>query len=413
MTTEPALAACLLLACLLAHGATNARGAALNEVASDRAAATEDGFSPRLHTEGRHLEDAAGRVVVLRGVNKPGFVDCPDGWWNLPGENLYAGIGRWRPEAVKASLDEINRWGANVVRLHTCVQWWVENPTTFTNEWRTVTYPKPFREMYEDVIRWAGERGLYVIVEFYNMKWQSGQETLPWPPHSDHADVIGSREEFVALWESVARQLGHYPHVMFEFYNEPHGGPELRGEWFAFTQEAIDRVRAVTDNIIVVQWGYGCWVNLDFPPPEHSAAALDWIEQYPLEGSNLVYSTHLYRNSGGAGSFATRGGVRCWEREDVLQALRLAGVQRVATELDVPLIVGEVGAYMRQEGEELERELAWFDNILQILNEWEVGYLAWAWHPEDHLAHGMLKDGSFFDGPNPAGRIFIDRAKGR
>ena len=91
---------------------------------------------------------------------------------------------------MKANLDEIKSWGCNVVRLHTCVQWWVENSTTFTDEWRTVTYPTPFRERYEDVIRWAGERGLYVIVEFYNMKRTSGQETLPWPPHSQHSDVI-------------------------------------------------------------------------------------------------------------------------------------------------------------------------------------------------------------------------------
>jgi hypothetical protein len=67
---------------------------------------------------------------------------------------------------------------------------------------------------------------------------------------------------------------------------------------------------------------------------------------------------------------------------------------------------------MRQAGEELERELAWFANILQILHEWDVSYLAWSWHPEDHLEHGMLNDGSFFNGPNAAGRVFMDRAKG-
>ncbi len=411
-----AVAVGVVMGCVIAGGAPEPKEAAAGEGTPDVLPVTAHGFPSPLHTEGRHLKDASGKVVILRGVNKPGFVDVPDGWWNLPGGSLYSGLGIWNPDAVKANLDEIKRWGCNVIRLHTCIEWWKENPDTFADQWRNVTYPKSFREMYKDVIRWAGQRGLYVIVDFYNMKRTSGQESLPWPPHSEHRDVIGSREEFLRLWETVARELGPFPHVLFELYNEPHGDQEARAEWFAFTQQAIDRIRAITDNVVVVQWDYGCWVNLAYPPPGHPAATLDWIETHPLRGSNILYSTHLYRDSGGGGSFATKGQVeqvKCWERGDLLRALRLVGVERVVAELDKPLIVGEVGAHMRKEGEELERELAWFGNILEILDEWEVGYVAWSWHPEEHLVHGMIEDGDFFAGPNAAGRVFMEAAAGR
>ena len=373
--------------------------------------ASEQRFPLRLHTEGRDLRDASGKAVVLRGVNKPGFVDVPDGWWNLPGSSLYSGLGAWDPAAVKANLDEIQRWGCNVVRFHTCAQWWKDNPETFQDQWRSVAYPKPFRELFKDVVRWAGERGLYVIVDFYNMEQGSGQETLPWPPYSQHAGVIGSREEFLRLWEDVARELSPFPHVLFELYNEPHGDQAAQAEWFAFTQEAIGAIRAITDNVIVVQWGYGCWVNLDYPPPANAAATLDWIEKYPLKGRNILYSTHLYRDSGGGGSFAMRGEggkVKCWERADLLRALRLAGVERVIRDVGKPLLVGEVGAHTGRTGPELEHEVAWLRNVLQILDEWDLGYAAWCWDSEEHLAHGMLKGDSFSAGPNAAGQVLME-----
>ena len=372
------------------------------------------GFPPKLHTEGRYIKDTSGKVVILRGGNRPGFSDLPDGWWDLPGGGLYAGLGKWDPDAVKANLDEMKRWGCNLLRLHTCVQWWKDNPSTYKDKDIDVVYPEPFRQMYKDVIGWAGERGIYVIVEFYNMTRPSPQDTLPWPPHSNSSDVIASREDFLRLWEGFARELSPYPNVLFEFYNEPHGTPAQEAEWMAFTQDAINAIRPFADNIIVVQWGYGCWVNLEYPPPGNPAGTLDWIEKYPLKGDNLLYSTHLYRNSGGGGSFAMRtngGTVRVWERDDLLKALRIVGVEHVVKDLNKPLIIGEVGANMRAQGPDLDHELAWFKNILQIFNEWGIGYAAWAWDPEKHLAHGMIKDSSSFAGPNAAGQIFMDAVK--
>jgi len=366
------------------------------------------GMPAKLHTEGRWLKDATGKTVVLRGVNKPGYVDVPDGWWNKPGGSLFSGIGTWNPAAVGANLDEMRKWG-NVIRFHTCIQWWKDNPSNYRDQYRDVNYPKPYREMLKDVIAWAGERGFYVILDFYNMKQGSDQEAMPWPPFADHRDVVADRDEFVRLWAGIGKELSGFPHVLFELYNEPHGDDKAEAEWFVFTQEAIDAIRAVSDGIIVVQWDYGCWANLDYPPPKNPASTMDWVEKHPLKGENILYSTHLYRTSGGGGGgmvHRTEGGmVSCWKRDDIVKALELTGVHRVA--LEKPLIVGELGANVRFKGEESHRELEWFGNLLSILNDWQVGYCGWAWDPEKHLMHGMLKDGNFFGGPNEAGKVFL------
>jgi hypothetical protein len=159
-----------------------------------------------LHVEGVQLKDSSGKVVVPRGVNQPGFVDVPDGAWDAPGQPLYSGMGHWNPELVKATLAEYRRLGFNVVRFHAVIDWWKRNPQEYRDRWRAVRYAQPYRRMIKDTIQCAGERGLYVIFDFFAMKnidgRQSGQETLPWAPHSRFPEVVTNQLEFVDLTSS-------------------------------------------------------------------------------------------------------------------------------------------------------------------------------------------------------------------
>ena len=369
-----------------------------------------------LHVDGARLKDARGNTVLLRGVNHHGFVDVPDGGWDAPGQPLFSGMGHWDPAVVKGTLGDYHRLGFNVVRFHTIVEWWKENPRSYKDPWRSVTYPEPYRQMLKDTIQWAGERGLYVILDFFAMKntagKQSGQESLPWPPYNRHPDVVGSRGEFVALWKSVAHDLGPLPNVLFELYNEPHGDEQAEAEWFAFCEEALAGIREFTRNPVIIQWDYQCWVNLDYPPPQHRASTLAWVERYPLKAENIVYGTHLYRNSGGGGPGGVHrsknGLVNLWEAGDVRQGLELSGFAHTVRDLQKPLLVTEIGAYMAYKGkdreEQLGHELLWFKNTLAALNDWGIGYVGWVWRSDEHLDHGALHQGR----PNQAGQAFLD-----
>jgi len=374
-----------------------------------------------LHVDGAQLKNAEGQAVRLRGINHSGFVDAPDGAWDLPGKPLFSGLGHWSPEAIKAALDSYQQLGFNVIRLHTIVEWWKTNATHYEDAWRVVDYPQPYRQMLKDVIQWSAERGLYVIFDFYAMRnlqgKQSGQETLPWPPAHRHPQIVGSRAEFVALWTTVARELRSFPNVLFELYNEPNGNENAESEWFGFCQEALTAIRVQTPTPVLIQWDYGCWVNLDFPPPQNAASTLAWIERHALHGSNIVYGTHLYRNSGEGGAGAVHrkkaGLSNLWERSDIEEGLKLALFLHVTQELKKPLLVTEIGAYLKYPGTnrdvEIAHELDWFKHTLAILNQWKIGYLNWAWQADEQLDHGSLHEGQ----PNAAGKVFLDSLRSK
>jgi hypothetical protein len=173
----------------------------------------------------------------------------------------------------------------------------------------------------------------------------------------------------------------------------------------------VSAIRAGTPNPIIVQWDYMCWVNLDFPPPRHPASTLDWVERHPLQGTNLIFGTHLYRNAGGGGAGSVHrskaGRTNLWELADVRQGLELARLPHVVQRLNKPVLVTEIGVYMKGPPDDLSRELAWFDNTLRALDGWNIGYLDWAWRSDQQLEHGALHDGR----PNRAGQRFLDALK--
>ncbi|HTC21327.1 MAG TPA: cellulase family glycosylhydrolase, partial [bacterium] len=177
---------------------------------------------------------------------------------------------------------------------------------------------------------------------------------------------------------------------------------------FQFVKAVLPKIRAHSPNPVIVQWDYMCWVNLDYPPPGYRAARLDWIEKHPLDDPNIVYGTHLYRNSGNGGpGTAHRSGpplVNLWDGPDVKQALTLALIPYVTQKIAKPLLVTEIGAYLANGGEDKAHELLWLKNGLAILNEWGIGYVGWGWAPDSQINHGMLHDGE----PNEAGKILLD-----
>lgn len=373
-----------------------------------------EGMTSPLHVEGADIKDSTGRVVTLRGVNWWHYVYSMDGDWGPAGRTPPMLRAEWNPDAVKARLDELRRTGFNVVRFHTLVDWWKQNPESRWMLWHTVKYPEPYRAMLRDTIRWAAERNLYIIFDFYGMKtrygFNTGQEAMPWPPYNRYPNVIGSREEFLELWLSVARELGGLPNVLFESFNEPHGDAEARGEWLDFAQQAVTALRAVTPNPIIVQWDYCSWVVLGPPSPRLAGSTLSWIDQHPMHGDNIIYGTHLYRTTGGPPQSPgmvnrfNHGFVRLWDRSDVDRALKLIGFHHVLHELNHPILVTEIGASVDQKpADEEDHELAWFGNTLAALNDQHVGYVGWVWASDKGLIHRMLKNGA----PNEAGEIFL------
>jgi len=376
--------------------------ASLFSNATIRSSGTIRTISP-LHVEGRYIKNSFNQTIILKGVNQAGMLDIPNGWWNPEGGGYTSGFGIWNPDAVKYNLDKMKDWGCNVVRLHTSIEWWLSDTSNY-------------KQHIKDIIAWAGERGIYVIVEPF---WVKGYHPeVPWPPYIDEAGgslIITSHEDFVDYWANVANELKGFPNVLFEIFNEPYGNSTVRDDFFNVTQQVIDAIRATgAEQIIIVQWGYGIGCNLAFPPPDpHNpegwAATMDWVEKYPLNDplGNIVYSFHNYR-----GDFhrSVPEWENVWTYDDIKQALRICLVDYVLNNLSKPVLVGEIGANMWWTGDELERELAYFNNSLTIYNEWNMSYLAWVWTVPTHMKHGLLQNGyAWCPPPTRSGEILISK----
>ncbi|MEM2424389.1 MAG: cellulase family glycosylhydrolase [Candidatus Bathyarchaeia archaeon] len=356
-----------------------------------------------LHVEGRYIKDILGNVVTLRGINKHGFEDYPTGIWQRPDGSI---TNKWEPETVKANLNAMKTWGINTIRIHTAINFWKYNIGNF-------------RQNIKDLLTWAGERGIYVIYDCYSVVDYFSEgcqpDPLPYPPYNSRPDVIGSEDEFVEFWVSLANELKSYPNVLFELWNEPHihenyTWAEMRESWKNVTQRCINAIRATgASNIIVASWCWGIWANLNYPwelppgPVRDPAATLDWVMIFNLSDplDNILYDTHLYR---GDIIRSKPEWVDCWTYDDIKLGLQYCWVEYVLYNITKPLLLGEVGPNMWASGEELERELAFYNNTLKLCKEYEMSFCGFWWWPTGKYAH--LTNQPNYQ-PNRAGEILI------
>ena len=342
-----------------------------------------------LHIEGKYIKNDLGQIVHLRGINKHGFEDHPSGHWQDPDGSID--WNNFDPEIVAVNLDAMKSWDITLLRAYSTAQFWMENTGNH-------------RQIVKDLATMCAGRGIYLIYSMWHILPDSDQTRMPFPPYitAEEEMVIPTEDAFADMWRSVADELKDYPSVILEFWNEPGPPsgyteeevmPDLQRVW----QECIDAVRETgASNLISIHFGYSIWMNLNYG----NGITLSYVEDYPLNDSlgNIFYSPHNYR-----GDFhRTDPQVNCWEYDDLKLGLEMCLVDYVLNTLEIPVIIGESGPNMWESGVQLERELAYYENLLTILNEWEMGYAAFWWWPTGAYQH--LIDGPNYQ-PNAAGEI--------
>jgi len=315
-----------------------------------------------LHIEGRYIKDEPGNIIHLRGVNKHGFEDNPEGNWGA------FGYTNW--DNVAMQLDTMKSWGINVLREINTIQWWVENSPADTS-----TGVMTHRDVVKKLIEMAADRGIYYMYTPWCVTSAEGQVQLPFPPYSSATGVIPTEQAFIDYWVSVATELGIYDNVIYDLWNEPTGAID---DWYRVWQKVINAIRGLGDeHLIVVQYYDSVYWNLD----DMHGATMSWVQQYPFNGTNLLYSTHAYRDYGSLGQKAGEPSGRAYTYEDVKLALESELINWVGETMNKSLIIGEIGCNLWYgEGTvEQEAELTAFENALSIFNEWGVHYAVWEW----------------------------------
>lgn len=343
-----------------------------------------------LHVEGNLIKDASGNTVYLRGVNKVEFADDPDGIW--------MGSTYWTDANVRAELAAMKGWGVNVIRLHLAVENWKYN---LNAPYASIST----RDAIERLLTFAGQDGIYVVLDGYRVTnyWHGGgQDPLPYPPYQTSANassVIGSQQDFVDWWVSIASTLKGYPNVIFELWNEPYGNSTAKQSWFNVAQQTITAIRNTgATNLIVFQWDMAAWANLSFPNIV-PANITGWIEQANLSDplGNIVYSTHLYRSYGHI-QYTVPTYRQAWNLSDVDKGLQAMGYYSVAAVH--PLFIGEIGCSMS--ASDLSNETAFFNNALTLFDQHGISYAAFWWR---EIGVFRLHSGQPNFTPNQAGQI--------
>jgi len=294
----------------------------------------------------------------------------------------------WSGYACKAHLDEMQKYGMNALRLVTAIDWWFLDGTWWTCSGQT-QYVE-YKQHLHDILTWASERGIYVIIcpyqvvnwnTAYEEGWPTVREGLPYPPYSNEGadQYIPNELAFVNYIVALASEYKGHENFILELWNEPHGSGEAKSSWYQVGQDCIDAVRnAGVDNLIIFQWDYGVDCNLLY----RGGSFVDWVGDTDCpKGEDVVYSTHCYRPYGGlgkvydpaTGQFLHYG----YTYEEVLDALTLELIDWVGDTLNKPLLIGEAGMSLSASDQAEERE--GFTNAFSIWNDWGLGYLGWWW----------------------------------
>lgn len=285
-----------------------------------------------LHTDGMQIKDAQGRVVLLRGINTSGDSKVPD----------------FMPLKSASMLDPLKALGINTLRL--LFTWEAFEPTR-------CQYDTSYMDYYEQVVRWAAERDIYVIVDFHQDAYSRfsidgcGEGFPEWSIHSSirrdtpdnskscerwglkmffdpshhltwrhfHRDTEGAKTRYIAMATEVAERMAKHPNVIgYEIINEPWG---TRRELETLYHEVGTAIRSRHPDTLL------------FIPPHalSSSGAPSFLRKPTLD--NIVYAPHYYDPTVLVLS-------SWWGRSPDFV---LNGMARKAARWNVPLLLGEYG----------------------------------------------------------------------
>lgn len=257
-----------------------------------------------LHTDGRWIKDADGKVVTFRGVNA--FI---------------------RLQNVQAKFAAIKAMGANIVRLMLWKQD-IENPGSDADpDWDLSGLAAIDR-----AVGWCRDLGLMVI--FDQQAWSLN--VAPGPPTFWTDPVV--LETWLAMWRTLVNRYKDDPMVIgVDLMNEPYAianpaVPDRQGAWEAIVKNAVMELRPLNPNLLFVVAGWG-----QRTVPGFRDIAF-------LQQANVVYTDHIYYAS--PESYHTWG--QAYNIGDTLNGEALLSAYAhnkwfYFTDLGIPVFIGEIG----------------------------------------------------------------------
>lgn len=288
---------------------------------------------PLMTASNRIVSAKTGKEVWLQGVAIASLE------WSAGGDHIMTSVS-----------NAVEQWHANVVRLAVRSDFWFGRGPWQNKKSGAARY----HALVDAVAEYLSARGKYLVIDLHEYR----------APSWKHA----------AFWQDVSTRYRNHPGVIFGLLNEPHdvswevwrnGGPVTDKKKKGVIAENTEVVRAF-DSIglqklldIVRANGAGNVVTV---------GGLDWaydlsgtLNGFALDGSNIVYETHVYPWKRG------------WQKAFLEAAARF------------PILMGEVGAQPTpmpfESPKSFVRPEDWVPGMLATIQQYRLNWTAWCFHP--------------------------------
>ncbi len=252
-------------------------------------------------------------VILHRGVNFGNMLESPN-------------EGEWGLYAQEGYFDLVKNAGFDFLRLP--VSW-----DAHADGAQPCTIDPEFFFRVDQVLEWAMERNLTIILDFHNYDEMMSN---PW----------GNEERFVAIWKQVSERYKDYPaNLLFELMNEPNTALDAQ-LWNQYAGEALAVIRATnpTRDVVIgpTQWNSYGWIStLDIPDDPHLIVTFHYYEPF-----HFTHQGAEWVGEEAQGWLGTT-----WDATNAEKAEVISNFDSVADwskrHGNVRILLGEFGAYSR------------------------------------------------------------------
>jgi len=329
-----------------------------------------------LSTQRAKIVDAAGRPVLLRGVN----------WFGIETET-HAPHGLWKRD-YKEMLGQIKSLGYNVIRLPYSVQSLRASNITgidFSIGSNQELQGKSPLEVMDSIIQEAGRQDLLVLLDSHRLNDQRIPEL--W-----YGDGF-TEADWIDTWKMLATRYKNQLNVIgADLKNEPHGRAswgtnDAATDWRLAAQRAGNAILAINPNWLIVVEGVEKNVPGQKLAVHWMGANLEGVERFPVRLSRpnkLVYSPHEY----GPGVFN-----QSWFSEakfpNNLSSRWETGWNYIATKGIAPIFIGEFGG---RQIDTNSKEGIWQRQLVNYIRQKNLSFAYWSWNPDSNDTGGILQD---------------------
>ncbi|AKI98197.1 endoglucanase [Kosmotoga pacifica] len=275
---------------------------------------------------------------IIKGINLGNALEAPkEGQWGVVIENEYFCL--------------IESAGFNTVRIP--IRW-----SAHALEDYPYTIDSAFFDRVDHLINLALFKGLTVIINIHHY------EELMNDPNRQ-------KERFLCIWKQLAEHYKNYPATLyFELLNEPHSNLTPK-KWNALIKDCIAVIRIIDLTRILIidapHWASPYALNLlELPNNENLMVSFHYYEPFSFthQGAEWVEGSKRWLGTVWKGTLLQKCKIK----------LDFARAKKWGQKNNIPILLGEFGAYSKAE---YDSRVRWTSYISKIAERYEIGWIYW------------------------------------